>query len=430
MRLQTLFRLLLFAAGLVGQAGAGNMTSTNGIHAFMTHKFQMFTIPIKSASMGTRSTSVPVTNQKKDKDALRRLKNILMSLLESLPESRKPYAGPITSTQVARMGPAPANTYKRPNDLTLAKELDDDVSELLNSIRNNGEGSTKLSTSDMDMMQSIKKGSSEVVNPPSYVYTTSGRFQGAMKDSDSSLDKSIQMEENAQHILDKDIVTMKKAQQRLKGKDTSNDNDVLENIEKISKEVDRSPASFPKLPPYQESIKDTERFLDKRIQMEEKAQQLMDKEITSMKAAQKHSGSSDRGPPRSSSSARSSASRGTRSGSSDSPPTGPPPARVHIVQPEAEGASSSEEEDTGPPDDVQQLSQLMQYLDKYIPDLSSYLRTDTDEGATQKAFSLLALMKNFLCVGKEMQSQNTQKYFRPLIEDEIRILKMLLENSD
>ncbi|KAJ1179238.1 hypothetical protein NDU88_004473 [Pleurodeles waltl] len=335
---------------------------------------------------------------------------------------------------------------KTPNDLSFSREIDEDVSELLNNIKSNEEAQMRGNTSDTSILQTRKKASSEVVNPPSYVFTTSDKFQHVIKESEKSLQKSIQLEENAEHMLDDDIIKMRKAQFNLKGQDTSSYNDSLGKLESMNKEVEHSPSfAFPKLTPYQESVKETERLLDKRIQMDEKAEQLMDKEIGSMKAAQKHPGaldktppgqedgvrpgSSDRVPPSSQYGTRSIAPRGARAGFTNGVHAGLPHG-IRSGQSESRRFASLQGEQLGSPDDVQQLTQLMQYLDKYIPDLNSYLKMDTEVGATERAFSLLALMKNFLCVGKEMQNQNSQKYFKPLIEDEMHILKMLLEIND
>ncbi|XP_078540197.1 uncharacterized protein LOC144825222 isoform X2 [Lissotriton helveticus] len=416
-----------------------NSTSTTGIHAFLTHKLQMFTMPMKGGSIG--STSAPAVNQMKDREALKRLKNILTSLLESLPESKRPYPEPMNNSPMSYMGPAPADIPKTSNDLSFSREIDEDVSELLNNIKSNEDAQTRGTTSDTSISPTHKKVSSEVANnPPSYVFTTSDKFQHVINDTEKSLQKSIQMEENAERLLDEDVLKMRKAQMHLKGQDTSSLNDSLGNLESMTKETS---FAFPKLTPYQESVKETEKHLDKRIQMEEKAEQMMDKEIASMKEIQKHAGtldktphglakwngSSDRVPPSPQYGSRSVAPRGIRPRSTNGVHPRPPQG-IHSGQSETRRIASLDGEQLGSQDDVQQLTQLMQYLDKYIPDLNSYLKMDTEVGAAERAFSLLALMKNFLCVGREMQNQNSQKYFKPLIEDEMHILKMLLEIND
>nr|XP_033775603.1 ring-infected erythrocyte surface antigen-like [Geotrypetes seraphini] len=98
-----------------------------------------------------------------------------------------------------------------------------------------------------------------------------------------------------------------------------------------------------------------------------------------------------------------------------------------------ERENDTEEENVEEPEEetraMRQFLQIVRLLEDVVPDLNAYLdnplQNITDKEAAEKAFAILAILKNSLCTSQE--NTDIQEDISKLIQNEVKILRLLMK---
>ncbi|MEE6503520.1 hypothetical protein FKM82_004845 [Ascaphus truei] len=93
------------------------------------------------------------------------------------------------------------------------------------------------------------------------------------------------------------------------------------------------------------------------------------------------------------------------------------------------GSRSAKPKNKTQNDNLEEFNKLMAFLEKYFPDIKSLVEKSTDMNATEEAFATLAVLKNFLYPRNPEMKESTREALNKILEDEAKVLELLLENN-